>query len=222
MEKSAFAEMLAELRQDAAEACWSLGYMKAIVDEPLIGEKTDASYSGYAMVIATTAVKRMLSLYCSRAWDQVSDVSSIPNLIKLLPSFQELTRERKSWHPDPAFDHQVDALSAEHSKLLADVNAVDKKRIASLRVFRTEWLAHRVKESKDRMHAEKAGPLEDTTVRNLLDFAEHTVSTVGRLGLVWDGTNSAYLESIDRAERYCREFWRVIPNLGDVEDAGIG
>jgi AbiU2 len=221
MQTSDFGVMLSELQKDATDACWAIGYMKAVVDEPVVGEKIGDSFSGYAMEVSMISVKRSLALYCARAWDHGADVISIPRLRDLLPSSEHLRIERESWYRDPAFFNEVEKLELQHAKLLNDLAQVDQSRVSSLRVFRTEKLAHRLTTSNDRKKIERSGPVVDTTIRELVEFAELTVGLLGRLGLVLEGENSPYAELIERSQRYCREFWRVLPKLGEVESPEV-
>jgi hypothetical protein len=178
--------------------------MKAVVDEPVVGEKIGNSFAGYALEIATVAVKRSLALYCSRAWDEGEDAISLPRLAKALP-LEDLREEMKE----------------EHAKLSADCSAVDQNQISALRVFRTENLAHRVMTSRDRKKNVKSGQSVETTIRELIVFGEVTVSLVERLCEVRGGKSDEYSARIQLAERYCREFWRVIPILDEVEDQSV-
>ena len=74
--------LLSHLRDDADAATWNVGYMRATLDNPAVGQKTNDSFSGYALEVATAAVKRSLVLYCSRAWDTAADAVSVPNVAK--------------------------------------------------------------------------------------------------------------------------------------------
>ena len=90
MTDQSFDEFVTELRDDADAATYNLGYMKAILDEPIVDEKLDGSFSGYAMAIATAAVKRSLALYCARAWDKSNDAISLPNGYKRIASLADM------------------------------------------------------------------------------------------------------------------------------------
>lgn len=61
-----FQELLEHLRKDADHAIWEIGYMKALIDEPIVEAKLEGSLSGYALETANAAVKRSLALYCAR------------------------------------------------------------------------------------------------------------------------------------------------------------
>lgn len=174
------------------------------------------------MEIANVAVKRSLALYCTRAWDHAPDAISVPHLHQPLPSSEHLRRERESWYGYPEGAQAIQHLEAEHSKLLVDLAKVDQSRIGSIRVFRAERLAHRVFSSSDRKRIEAKGKVADTTIKELVDFAELTVDLVGRFGLVLEGHVSPFAGLVERSQRYCHEFWGLLPKLGEVENQDIG
>lgn len=200
-----FNSIISNLRDDANAATWNLGYMKAVLDNPLVPDKLGQSFSGYAMEVATAAVKRSLALYCARAWDEDADAISLPNATK--------------WLPDPT-DDKTKARRERYLENFAKA-AKDESR-PSIRVFRTEWLAHRVTNSKDRKKLEKLNPVVDITLNDLVRCAEQTIVLAGEIGFLGDGLANPFPERIERVERYCREFWRVLPVLGDIENFEIG
>lgn len=201
MAKLDLKDFVSELRNDADAASWNLGYMKAMLDNPIVGEKLDRSYSGYAMAIANAAVKRSLALYCSRAWDTACDAVSLPN-----------AEERLSEIADRA--DAVRFMIGFEKEQLAESGAL-------IGIFRSEWLAHRVVGSRDRLKFEKQKPARDVTFNELVQRAERTVLLVGEFGYLLDRATNPYPERIERAERYCREFWRLLPVLGDAEDPSL-
>ncbi|MCX7288350.1 MAG: hypothetical protein NTW20_12565, partial [Rhodobacterales bacterium] len=137
------------------------------------------------------------------------------------PSSEHLRKERESWYGYPTALKAIQGLEAEHSKLLVDLHQVDQSRVGSLRVFRTERLAHRFFSSTDRKRIEERGQVIETTVQELVDFAELTVHLVGRFGLVIEGHESPFPELIERSHRYCHEFWRLLPKLSEVESLDV-
>ena len=220
MTDQSFDEFVTELRDDADAATYNLGYMKAILDEPIVDEKLDGSFSGYAMAIATAAVKRSLALYCARAWDKSNDAISLPNGYKRIASLADMRQRWEGWFTGDYSHDRVAKVEASYDRFLKDFSSVqaDESHI-SFRVFRSEWLAHRIPYSNDRRKSEKAGPVDNVTMNQLVSCAEQTVLLVGDLGFLCDGMNNPYPERITRVERHCREFWRVLPVLGKVEDS---
>lgn len=220
MTDQSFDEFVTELRDDADAATYNLGYMKAILDESIVSEKLDRSFSGHAMAIATAAVKRSLALYCARAWDKSIDAVSLPNGKKRIASLADMRQRWEGWFTGDHARHRVAKVEASYDRFSKDFSSAlaDDSHI-SLRVFRSEWLAHRITYSNDRRKSEKAGPVDNVTMNQLVSCAEQTVLLVGDLGFLCDGMKNPYPERITRVERHCREFWRVLPVLGNVEDS---
>lgn len=187
------------LKHDADVAAWQIGYMRALIGNPDPPAKMHDSFSGFAMEVANVAVKRELALYCARAWDDAKDAISLPTLTAKLPA------------PSPANRARRDSYLAAYQK------AKDEDVGVGLRVFRTEWLAHRVAHSKDRANFETVKPIENVTYDELVARGSVTVSLVAELRYLWTGREAAYDDHLAGAERHCREFWRVLPVLREVE-----
>jgi hypothetical protein len=213
-----FEELLQHLRQDADQATWEIGYMKALIDEPIVGTKLEGSLSGYALETANAAVKRSLALYCARAWDHDKDAVSLVNAATMLPSLEDLRASRLTWYPDTPYDVHLTSLPGQRDEILLKIqSASEDARHPALRIFRSEWLAHRVPNSRDRKKYAKQSAVVDITLAQLLERAVQTVNLVGELGFVADGLVNPYPDNVERAHRYSKEFWRVLPIFGDAE-----
>ena len=71
------------------------GISRVAIDEnPLISDRLNDSYSGYAGAIANSAVKAALILYCARAWDKAEDAVSLRSTIAELPDLDGLVKRR--------------------------------------------------------------------------------------------------------------------------------
>lgn len=211
-------EALDNLRADASVATWTIGYIKSIIGNKTVEEKIGSSYSGFAAAIANTSVTDALILYCTRSWDNCDDTISLPSITKILPSSQEIyDRRLKDFSCSPPNDlyltvdkRRIDYFNLYNAALSDDING-------SLRVIRTERLAHRSLNSRDRQKLEKIRPIKDATYNLLIARAEQTIAIVNQLDRLLNGSSNPYSERIENAEKYCREFWRLMPILGREE-----
>ncbi|WP_419739127.1 hypothetical protein [Ruegeria sp.] len=214
-----FSAQLKELESDADQASWYIGFLKATVDNPDVCDRLNGSICGHAGVVARAGAKNSVILYCNRAWDEGHNVISLPKVMNILPGL-EVLEARKRDRLDPALDAQdkqrlsssLECLKAKY----AAIKACPEKK--AFRVLRSEWLAHRIIGSRDRVNAEKADlNVDGATYDDLLQFAEGTASLVGQLRYLWDQTVDPYPDKIKYATRIAGEFWRLIPVLKDVE-----
>jgi hypothetical protein len=214
-----FEELLKHLREDADQATWDIGYMKAVIDEPMVGQKLGDSFSGYALETANAAVKRSLALYCARAWDHDADAISLCNAERLIPSVESLRQIRLTWYPKTSYDAHLINLANQRDEIITRIRlGLQDPKHPALRVFRSERLAHRVTNSRDRQKYVSQSATVDITLSQLVERAEQTVNLVGDLGSVVEGRENSYPDHIEIAHRYSREFWRVLPILRVVED----
>lgn len=212
----AFELHLIELRKDADQASWFLGFIKSVVDNGILDERVEGSFSGYAVVTARAGVKNSLILYCARAWDTRDDSISLCRAVEKLPVAEELDRRRQeNWRGD----QPVPSLSERRRLFMANYEeARDLPHHPSIRVLRTEYFAHRVLQSKDRIRLEKQGPIINATYDNLIDLAARTLSLVGELGYLWDQTVNPYPDRVEWTRSQCAKFWHVLPVLKERED----
>ncbi len=213
--------LIAELRNEADEAAWHVGYMRVVIDEnALISDRLNGSYSGYAGAIANSAVKAALILYCARAWDKAVDAVSLRRAIVGLPDFEGLVKRRGIQLAALGVDSDdASGFASRHAALLkAFGEAAASVSHDHIRLLRTEYFAHRVIESKERKKLSSSGvAIEPATYDALLQLAEATILLVGEIGYLWDRLSNPYADRIARAEVCCREFWHNVPILRDVE-----
>lgn len=211
-------EALENLRADAGLATWKIGYIKSITGNKTVKEKIGSSYSGFAAAVANTSVTDALILYCTRSWDNGDDTISLPSITRALPSSQQIYEKRlKSFSYSPPKDlyHTVDKRHHDYFNLYNTALSDDIN--GSLRVIRTERLAHRSLNSRDRQRLEKIKPVNDATYNLLIARAEQTIALVNQLDRLLNGSSNPYSERIKNAEKYCREFWHLMPILGREE-----
>lgn len=213
--------LIAELRNEADEAAWHVGYMKVAIDEsPLISDRLNGSYSGYAGAIANSAVKAALILYCARAWDNANDAISLRRAIPPLRDLDGLVRRRGIQLADLGVEFEdASTFTSRHAALLKALDETDTSVThGQIRLLRTEYFAHRIIESKERQKLTSSGvAIEPVTYDGLLQLAEATILLVGEIGYLWDRLSNPYEDHIARAEGCCREFWHNVPVLRDVE-----
>ena len=211
-------EILDNLRADAGIATWRVGYIKSIINNKIIPEKIGSSYSGYAVAVANLSVEEALILYCTRSWDRHNDVFSLPSITEALPSEQDIyTRRIGNFKSSPPSDLDI-TVKKRYSEYFTAYNAALNSDIdGSLRVIRTEELAHRTLNSHTRQKLEASKPIMDATYNLLVSRAEQTIALVNKLDLLLNGSSNPYSERIKNSTRYCQEFWRLIPNLNIEE-----
>lgn len=137
----------------------------------------------------------------------------------MLPSLEDLRKRRLTWYRDTSYDGHLTSLSTQRDDILLKIMvASEDVRHPALRIFRSEWLAHRVPSSRDRMKFAQQSAVVDITLAQLMERAVQTVNLVGDLGFVVDGQMNPYPENVERAHRYATEFWKVLPVLRDAEE----
>lgn len=72
-------------------------------------------------------------------------------------------------------------------------------------------------EYRERKKLEMTSPVGAITLNELVGLTEDSVLLVDGMGIVADRSRSPCRDRLDRVERYCREFWRVLPVLSEVE-----
>ncbi len=213
-------ELITELRADADQAAWYIGFMNSVINESeLIAERLNDSFSGYAGAIAQTAVKAGLILYCARAWDTADNSVSLRRTISELPTLDELVERRRGQLAALGIDLDEAGVTSRHDRLMEAYHEAELSADHDhIRLLRTEYFAHRVVESRERGKLTKAGVVvAPVTYNGLLKLATSTVKLVGEIGYLWDRLSNPYPDRIARAERCCREFWRNVPILRDAE-----
>lgn len=219
VQESEFDDLLEELRKDADQATWFIGFLKAVVDNDQVPARLNNSLSGFAGVTARAGVKNSVILYCARAWDQDKDAISLRRAVENLPSLENLEARRRRQIEEISPDIPVTPLAKRYAAFAEKYEAVRKKPYhPSIRLLRTEHFAHRLLKSRERKKLEGEDIVVlDATYDELLELAEETVSLVGQLGYLWDRVADPYPDRLERTTKYSREFWRLMPVLKDVE-----
>ena len=177
-----FDDYVAYLSGEADAATWDLGYLKAIIDSPTIGEKLQQSFSGYAMETANRAVKHSLALFCARAWENAHDAISLPNAHKKRLPPQNLRAHWKCSCFDCSTHSRGKRVKDRYFPYLyAYVSTLENPAHGSKRVFRRERLAHNIANSKDRQKLENVGSVNGATLNDLVKLAEQTILLIGKL-----------------------------------------
>jgi hypothetical protein len=220
VQEAEFDELLEELRKDADQATWFIGFLKAVVDNDQIPARLNNSLSGFAGVTARAGVKNSVILYCARAWDQDNDAISLRRAVENLPSLEDLDARRRRHIEDISPEIPVTSLAKRYAAFKRKYEAVRNKPYhPSIRLLRTEHFAHRLLKSRERKKLEGEDfVILGATYNELIELAEETVSLVGQLGYLWDRVADPYPDRLERATRYSREFWRLMPVLKDVEN----
>ena len=219
VQEDEFNKLLDELRKDADQATWFIGFLKAVVDNEQVPERLNNSLSGFAGVTARAGVKNSVILYCARAWDEAKDAVSLRRAVENLPSLEHLEARRREQIGAISRDVPVTPLAGRYEAFMAKYQAVrDKPYHPSIRLLRTEHFAHRLLKSREREKLEDESIVVlDATYDELLELAEETLSLVGQLGYLWDRVVDPYPDQLKRTTKYSREFWRLMPVLKDVE-----
>lgn len=228
-------EIVDTLFEDAYEATWYIGYLKAVVDQEIAARKVAGSYSGRALETAQAGVKQALVLYCARTWERAPDarrrrpVISLPLAIQNLKEPDALLRE---WQDRVFDDEDLEEseraarrarmgrrITTRHQEVMTRFEELrDLPTHGAMRILRTEYFAHRAPNSEDRKKIEELGRDTDATWNGLLDLAEATVTLVGDLAFFTSYCSNPFPERILQAHAECLEFWRVLPVLAEVEN----
>lgn len=158
MSIDSFAKLIADRERDAHSAARNVGYLRAILDESIVGEKLAGSLSGRALTTASDAVLRITALYCARSWEKKGDLISIWSAFSAMPSDNEVVehQRRLRGHTDVARTlmrtgkRRLAALEAVHAAAAMPLHPY-------LEVMRAEWIAHRIDASRPRKRLEKRG-----------------------------------------------------------------
>ncbi|WP_157764525.1 hypothetical protein [Rhodobacter sp. CZR27] len=221
MNEVEFDALITELRNEADEAAWHIGFMKVAIDQnEMIADRLNGSCSGYAGLVARSAVKAAVILYCARAWDKARDSVSLRRAFEEFPALDDLNTRRSEQLATLGIEFDEATLVGRYANLLEEYSVAEASpEHHHIRLLRTEYFAHRVIESDDRKKLAKAGvDVDPATYDGLLRLAVTTVSLVGEFGYLWDRLSNPYPDRIAYAERCCREFWRNVPVLRDVEE----
>ena len=216
-----FEELLGELRKEASQAAWHIGFLKVAVEESeLIASRLNDSYSGYAGIIAESAVKASVILYCARAWDMSSDAVSLRRMLRHLPPLENLLQHKVSRLSESGIDVDKRKFEDRYNIVMDRYREIENDGVHSaVRVLRTEFFAHRIIESKDRHNLKAAGQdVSGLTYDSLLKLAIGTVMLVGEIGYLRDGLANPFRGQLSYAEECCREFWKRVPRLSEAED----
>lgn len=220
MSVAKFSNLLAHLEVDAHTAAYNVGYLRAVIDEEIVGQKLDCSMSGRALTTATDAITRVTALYCARSWEQNAKFITVPAATKAMPSDEEVIAYQRTGGLQGDQSNLLAATAKRRAKALEAIDAAAKMPSHPyLRVMRSEWLAHRIEVSRDREKLEsKDGEIRGVMYREIMECAAATVTAVGELHYFLNGICSPWPDRMRRAEEDCREFWRCLPVFRDVEN----
>lgn len=215
-----FYDHLTELCNEADQAIRKIAYLKALIGNPIVPEKLDDSLSGLALVVAKRAVLESVILFYTRMWDEKwDDLLSICNIVKLMPSTAKVVARQIDKNnlldevsATAQFDRRIHDWRQQFDLLAQDPNR------QSLRVFRHEWLAHRIHESQERISLGTGSTIKDLTYNDVIDQATKTVMLIGDLNHAVNRNNNLYSDRLRTDEAQFREFWRILPVLKVAEN----
>ena len=103
--------------------------MKVAIDQnEMIADRLNGSYSGYAGLVARSAIKAAVILYCARAWDKARDSVSLRRAFDELPALDDLNARRSEQLATLGIDFDEATLAGRHAKrvsgLLCNVDPV--------------------------------------------------------------------------------------------------
>lgn len=213
-----FYDHLTELCSEADQAVRKIVYLKVLIGNPIYLEKIDGSFSGFAPAAAKRAVLESVILFCARMWDNGSDTLSLYNIEKRIPPTGDIVTKQidKNSLLDKASAQAQLNQRMQDWRQKFDLLAQESSR-QSLRVFRNEWLAHRIHESHERISLGTGSTIKDLTYNEVVDQATQTVILIGELDCAVNRHSNLYPDRLEEGEKYCREFWRIVPVLKDFE-----
>ncbi|MGV6849624.1 MAG: AbiU2 domain-containing protein [Marinibacterium sp.] len=168
------------------------------------------------------SIEEALILFCSRMWDSRADSTS-------LRVAWELVRENMSQLEEALNSHKFGKNDAVGLDFKAEIERVDgrirelrdSEAYGVIRVIRTENLAHRLSDSRDRR---TAGFLtrEDydnhgVTLGDFLDFAEETIDVMDDISFLMGSSNSDRSKSARFFQEFLDVYWKIARANGAID-----
>lgn len=222
MNDDAYSQLLGELKVEADQATWHLGYLKAFVDDgEVISERLNGSDEARVGIATRTAAQTALILYCARSWDSAHNAITLKRAKETLPSLNELVeRRRKRLEAMNIVGADMRISERYGAFCQAYEDAKSKSYHSHLRLLRTEHYAHRFLVSRDRLDFERKGiEVIPATFNDLFELSELTMSLTGQLGYLWDQSSNLYPDRIAYTTKCSRVFLRNMPVFKEVESS---
>lgn len=204
------------LHDEAEKAVWRIGYVRAEIKNEDTNRSMSNSFSGHALLVAHYAVVDSLLMFCARVWDKSANTISLRHCMKCMPSSSELYDRQVEKGYIKAGPNAEAKINTCHDRFLEKYEKVlNHPAHPHINAMRHERLAHRIYECRDRLKMEDE--IEPATLNQLVELSTETVRLISFLGLLSNSVSINHVERVDRAEEYCRTFWRVMPRLADAE-----
>ena len=214
-----FQEHLTELCNEADQAVRKIAYLNALIGNADVCEKIDGSLSGFAPAAANRAIVESVILFCARMWDNKPDTLSLPIIKNRIPPTNYIVTQQICKNPQldkHAAQTQFDSRMQEWHQQFDSFSQDPMRR--SLRIFRNEWLGHRIHESHERINLGTGSTVQQLTYDDIVNQATRTVMLVGDLDAAVNRHNNLYPDRLRTSEADCREFWRILPVLKVAEN----
>ena len=181
------ATLVNELTQISRDIAKEAGWLRSICDNPDWHAIMNDETISYPLAISSRAVTMHLITNLARLWDE-SKKENIVSLPQVMAKLGEAKTELDEYE------------SLRTSK-------VTKK----IRVFRTEWLAHRAPKSNDRDRLKIED--EECTYHELVQHAEDSLGVIEKLFSSLGIESPQLLYNITRTDEHCRETWARLARL---------
>ncbi|QJD15988.1 hypothetical protein [Paracoccus sanguinis] len=169
------------------------GWLRSVIGNEDWHQIMQSEPANHALHITRRACEMHLATLVARIWDQSRDVISLP---KMMPDLQPRL--------DASDKGRSVGLKASFDRLSASETL---KRVL---VMRTEWLAHRAPNSRDR---ERLGVVDEGfTYSEILVFSADTLSLIDELNSALTGGNEHLVHNMRKTEEVCRSAWKILAN----------
>ncbi len=207
-----------ELRRGTLIEC--VGFLRAIIDNVDVKEKTDDSYGGWALHIAIRSVAERLVASTYATVDRNSGL--LMEYLKVSSSNEGLFLSQRqrlvpTWSADLS---QVNLISSHLERLRDLVSFLQAdSRYIGIGVYRNENVAHFKKGiSRFRSSALQSGIVDiDISYSQLADFSCEVLKAMDEAIRIWRFSVHNSEEGIQVYHRYASTFWKTLPRLSDLE-----
>jgi hypothetical protein len=206
-------ELLEDLRKEAEYYSKFVAFFKSLLNNEELETRLNGTDSRIAVDIARASTKESIVLYCVRNFDPDADSISLVNAYSTLKDFDKLIKHRETREAQPLDDRTKLRIHEYHLNLITEYDSLFRdKYYPYVRLLRTEFFAHRVKESKLRKKfANNSISIINPSHNDLISFADRSINVVRLMYYLWNKTWILSQRSIFQTEGRCRKFWTQLP-----------
>ena len=211
MTQERFFETVGHLANDAIEAADFTGLFKSLIGNEDLAGRFDGSPSLRTLDRIIRSNADAVTMYLARVWGQRPDEASLPTAMALMPDREVLKYDGRytlaKWISGASFETFDDLYDQIHD----DFSRMQQSGLRhSVRVVRSEYLAHRLPTSRDRLKLQREGRVfEAPTFGEIIDEAEAAVALVEKLSYL-RASWPRLTHRLERARREGVDFWQSL------------